>query len=387
MAVMEETSKKTKSEKVISVALLLVLLIALVGMGAWAMKIVSSHLKATSPSFARDKNAPIPVKIVRAESAPVSSNLVTQAVLVENQSLPVYPGFQAMVETVHVETGELVKQGQPLVSFYPDLIKAKLDLAESMVEIAEEENNAAQDNFEKVQALFRKKLVGQDELSKAALAAKQAKSSLLTNQYELQTAKSDYSQITINAPVGGVVTSVSAFANTTARTSSPLVTLSVTNPIYVEAKVAQRFYAELALGQAVVVSLDAFPEQTFSASILRIGSEVDEQSDALSVFARLDNPDLKLRPGMGGVASIKLLEQGQDPVRIPAIALLGSDGRNAFVFAVDESKTARLNEVTLTGYEQGYVGIRSGLKAGQDVVVVGQQALKDGDKVEVGDAL
>ena len=53
MAVMEETSKKTKSEKVISVALLLVLLIALVGMGAWAMKIVSSHLKATSPSFAR----------------------------------------------------------------------------------------------------------------------------------------------------------------------------------------------------------------------------------------------------------------------------------------------------------------------------------------------
>ena len=371
MAVMEETSKKTKSEKVISVALLLVLLIALVGMGAWAMKIVSSHLKATSPSFARDKNAPIPVKIVRAESAPVSSNLVTQAVLVENQSLPVYPGFQAMVETVHVETGELVKQGQPLVSFYPDLIKAKLDLAESMVEIAEEENNAAQDNFEKVQALFRKKLVGQDELSKAALAAKQAKSSLLTNQYELQTAKSDYSQITINAPVGGVVTSVSAFANTTARTSSPLVTLSVTNPIYVEAKVAQRFYAELALGQAVDVSLDAFPEQ----------------SDALSVFARLDNPDLKLRPGMGGVASIKLLEQGQDPVRIPAIALLGSDGRNAFVFAVDESKTARLNEVTLTGYEQGYVGIRSGLKAGQDVVVVGQQALKDGDKVEVGDAL
>ena len=57
------------------------------------------------------------------------------------------------------------------------------------------------------------------------------------------------------------------------------------------------------------------------------------------------------------------------------------------MFAVDESKTARLNEVTLTGYEQGYVGIRSGLKAGQDVVVVGQQALKDGDKVEVGDAL
>lgn len=386
MAGMED-KKKTKTESIISATLLLVLLVALVGMGAWAMKIVSSHLKATSPSFARDKNTPIPVKIVQAESVPVSSSLVTQAVLVENQSLPVYPGFQAMIETVHVETGELVKKGQPLVSFYPELIKAKLDLAASMVEIAEDENTAARENDEKVQSLFRKNLVGHDELAKAALAAKQAKSALLTSEYELQTAKADYSQVTIVAPVGGVVTSVTAFANTPARTTTPLVTLSVTNPIYVEAKVAQRFYADLALGQAVDVSLDAFPEQTFAASILRIGSEVDEQSDALSVYARLDNPDLTLRPGMGGVASIQLLEQAQDPVRIPAIALLGSNGRNAFVFAVDENKTARLSEVTLSGYEQGYVGIRSGIEAGQRVVVVGQQALKDGDKVEVGDAL
>lgn len=379
-------SANQKIEKRLSVALLVVLIVALVILGNWALNIISAHLSTTSASFARDNDKPIPVKVIEVEAAPVKATLVTQATLVENQELPIYPGSNAMVSEVRVQVGDLVKKGDVLVSFYEDQLKAKVELAKSVAEIAEEEYEEAQRNFSRVESLFAKNLVGKDEFTKATLAEKQAKSKLINNQYEVQKAEFEYSQVQLKAPVGGVVTAVSAFENTQVRMTMPIITLSVTNPIYVEAKVAQRYFGELSLGQPVSVSLDAFPERTITAEILRLGYEVDRISDTVSVYAKVDNPDLILRPGMGGIATIELASGSADTLRIPAIALLGSNGRSGFVFVVDKSQKAHLKEVSIIGYEQGYVGIRSGLNPRDRIVVVGQQALKEGDSVEMGNA-
>jgi hypothetical protein len=111
------------------------------------------------------------------------------------------------------------------------------------------------------------------------------------------------------------------------------------------------------------------------------------KSNMVSVYAKLDNPDLTLRPGMGGAANIELQASNNSGLRIPAITLLGSNGRDAYVFKVDNRNIARLTEVQIVGYEQGYVGIQTGLSAGDKVVVAGQQALLDGDKVEINSEL
>ncbi|PRO72253.1 hypothetical protein C6Y40_17515 [Alteromonas alba] len=379
-------SSNQKMEKRLSVTLLVVLIVALIILGNWALNIISAHLSTTNASYARENDKPIPVKVIEVEAAPVKATLVTQATLVENQELPIYPGSNAMVSEVRVQVGDLVKKGDVLVSFYEDQLKAKVELAKSVAEIAEEEYEEAQRNFTRVESLFAKNLVGKDEFTKATLAEKQAKSKLINNQYEVQKAEFEYSQVELKAPVGGVVTAVSAFENTQVRMTMPIITLSVTNPIYVEAKVAQRYFGELSLGQPVSVSLDAFPERTITAEILRLGYEVDRISDTVSVYAKVDNPDLILRPGMGGIATIELAGGSADTLRIPAIALLGSNGRSGFVFVIDEAEKAHLKEVSIIGYEQGYVGIRSGLSPRDRIVVVGQQALKDGDRVEMGNA-
>ncbi|MDG6099273.1 efflux RND transporter periplasmic adaptor subunit [Alteromonas sp. ZYF713] len=379
-------SSNQKMEKRLSVTLLVVLIVALLILGNWTLNIISAHLSTTNASYARENDKPIPVKVIEVEAAPVKATLVTQATLVENQELPIYPGSNAMVSEVRVQVGDLVKKGDVLVSFYEDQLKAKVELAKSVAEIAEEEYEEAQRNFTRVESLFAKNLVGKDEFTKATLAEKQAKSKLINNQYEVQKAEFEYSQVELKAPVGGVVTAVSAFENTQVRMTMPIVTLSVTNPIYVEAKVAQRYFGELSLGQPVSVSLDAFPERTITAEILRLGYEVDRISDTVSVYAKVDNPDLILRPGMGGIATIELAGGSADTLRIPAIALLGSNGRSGFVFVIDEAEKAHLKEVSIIGYEQGYVGIRSGLSPRDRIVVVGQQALKDGDRVEMGNA-
>lgn len=381
----ENGSSNKRFEKILSITLLVVLIGALVVLGNWAMNIIGSHLGATSASFARDNDKPIPVKVINVEAAPVKATIVTQAILVENQELPIYPSTNSLISSVRVEVGDFVKKGEVLLSFYEEQLKAKVDMAQSVAEIATEEYEEAQRNYTRVESLFAKNLVGKDELTKATLAEKQAKSKLVSVQYEVQKAEFEYSQVDLIAPVGGIVTAVSAFPNTLVRMNIPIVTLSVTNPIYMEAKVAQRYFSELSLGQPIQLSLDAFPDDQIDTEILRLGYEVDRVSDTVSVYAKLDNPNLTMRPGMGGIASIELSSGNEDSLRIPAIALLGSNGRSGFVFVVDKMATARLKEVSILGYEQGFVGIKSGLSVDDKVVVVGQQALKDGDKVEVGD--
>lgn len=376
--------KNIKSEKLVSIVLFALLIITLIIMGVWALNIVSAHLKSTSPSFARENNTPIPVKTVLVEERAVTASIITQAHLVENQELEIFPTSNSLVKEVPIEVGDLVNKGDVLISFHEQLLEAKVALAQAVSDISEEEYDDALRNYEKVKKLFSQKLVGQDELTKAALNEKLANSKFKTNQYNLLAAQFDFSQIELKAPVGGVVTAVSAFPNTLVRMNAPIIRLSVTNPIYLEAKVAQRYFSDLSLGQQITLTLDAFPEKTFSADILRLGYEVDQKSDTVSVYAKLDNPDLILRPGMGGAANIELTPNESGNLAIPAIALLGSNGRDAFVFLVDKNNIAHLTEVRTVGYEQGFVGIRSGLSVGDKVVVVGQQALKDGDKVEWG---
>lgn len=377
----------TKSQKILSISLLVILVIALVVMGFWAVNIVSAHLKSTNATFARDNNAPIPVVTALVEAKPVSANIVTQAILVENQLLPIYAATASLVQDVHVEVGSLVKKGQPLVTFRSELLKANVDLTKSLLDIAQEDYEDSLRSFAQIKDLFSNNLVGQDKFNRATLDEKQAKAKLANAQYALMKSQLNYSQVKLTAPVGGIVTTVSVFENTLARTNSPLMTISVTNPIYVEAKVAQRHFSELSPGQQVKVTLDAFTNQVFSAEVLRIGNEVDKKSNMVSVYAKLDNPDLALRPGMGGAANIELQAANNSGLRIPAITLLGSNGRDAYVFKVDNRKIARLTEVKIVGYEQGYVGIQTGLSAGDKVVVAGQQALVDGDKVEINSEL
>lgn len=370
--------------KKLNVILFIVLLAVSILASLWFFDIVRAHLEKSNSGFARKNHAPLPVRLLKVEIKPVSSTVVTQANLVEAQELPLYSISDAFVESVNVEVGSLVKKGDVLVVYKSDLIKEKMDLASSLLEIAKDEYAEAESNSKQIKDLYKRNVVAKDEFIKAALAEKKAKSKLINAQYDLVNAKLELSQVVLQAPSGGIITEVNVFADSVARKNTPVVTISVTSPIYVEAKVAQRYFSDLRLGQKLKLNLDALPNQSFDADLVRIGYEIDQKNNTLSVYAKLNNPDLTLRPGMAGVATLDLSADTSESIGVPAIALIGNNGRNAYVFKVDKFNIARLTPVDIAGYEKCYVGVKAGLKAGDKIVIVGQQALMDGDKVEVG---
>ena len=135
----------------------------------------------------------------------------------------------------------------------------------------------------------------------------------------------------------------------------------------------------------VLLTLDALPKEQFRAQIVRVDDYVDPQSRTAGVEAQLQNETTgnRLRPGMFGRAFIIEKEElGAFVVPLAALRKSRTDsGDNELALYVDgKIKVVKVK----TGIVQGVsVEIREGLKNGDQVVVFGGNALKDGDSAQL----
>jgi membrane fusion protein (multidrug efflux system) len=143
--------------------------------------------------------------------------------------------------------------------------------------------------------------------------------------------------------------------------------------------VPERELATLKAGLPVRLAVDALPGQTFEGTIDRVAPVVDAGSGTFRVVAAFEGGGV-LQPGMFGRIRIDY-DNRANALVVPRVALLEDEGDPA-VFVVREGKAARV-PVKL-GYTDGaWAEVRSGLRAGEQVVVAGKTALRDGTKVQL----
>jgi RND family efflux transporter MFP subunit len=126
------------------------------------------------------------------------------------------------------------------------------------------------------------------------------------------------------------------------------------------------------LGQSVTVRVSAYPDRTFSGKIFYIGDTVSDDTKTLCVRARINNPDLKLKPGMFAETNI-VIGKKQDALVVPREAILVEENQK-IVFVVEDADFHR--RFVTTGIETDkYVEITSGLSAEAVVVTSGHYQL------------
>ncbi|MDQ3510127.1 MAG: efflux RND transporter periplasmic adaptor subunit, partial [Pseudomonadota bacterium] len=147
--------------------------------------------------------------------------------------------------------------------------------------------------------------------------------------------------------------------------------------------VPERELATLKAGLPVQLQVDAMPGKTFSGAIDRVAPVVDSGSGTFRVVAAFDGGEQesgRLQPGMFGRVSFVYAQRGEGLV-VPRLALLDDEG-NPAVFQVRDGKVMRV-PVELGFLDGQWAEIRSGLVLGDQVVVAGKTALRDGSVVQV----
>ena len=278
-----------------------------------------------------------------------------------------------VVQALKVDVGATVKKGDPLVVIDSREVgadRARLQGARARVEVAEEN--------------YRRSV----ELDKEGIVAKK---SVLAAKQELDTAKGDYGALaaslsglggggggvggyTLKAPIAGVVTERSATIGKLVNSEQILYEIVDTSSVWAELDVPESEVARVAVGQEVVLTLDAVPGRELKGKIGYVAPSVDPHTRTVMARLGLPNPDGALRAQMFGQARIAV-EPDRPAVMIPRSAIQrAKDVQLAFVrLAEDQFETRRIK----LGINEGeLVEVTTGLKPGEDIVTTGSFLLK-----------
>ena len=151
-------------------------------------------------------------------------------------------------------------------------------------------------------------------------------------------------------------------------------------------RVPQTYFTRIDRGTDVELSLDALPDEKIPGRIKAIVPVKDPGARTFLVRVEAESDhSLPVTPGMSARASIRV-RTGRDAVVVPRDALLlYPDGRRT-VWVVDrgQGETMVHEQRVQTGLEfDGFVEIREGLETGVTVVTRGNEALQNGQAVEV----
>jgi cobalt-zinc-cadmium efflux system membrane fusion protein len=309
----------------------------------------------------------------------VSAQLVLPAILESDpaRTAVVLPALGGRVLQLKVALGERVVRGQVLALIdSPDLAQAYDD------------NDKAAESFK----LAKITLARQQEQSKIGTASDQdldqaksnfaqAEAEFLRTQAYLKVLgvapdiKPSSRVLTVTAPVGGSITTLAVTPGTIINDpTQSIMTIADLSTVWVTAMVPEKDVAAISKNQDADVSLDAYPGRVLHGKVLFVSDVIEPDSRRNKVRIAFANADHALKPNM--FATVTLLGAPRSRVVLPSSALLMNNDRTS-VFVAVAPWTFERRTVDLDLDEGTSVAIRSGVNAGDQVVIKGGLLLND----------
>lgn len=274
------------------------------------------------------------------------------------------------VKAIHFDSGHSVKAGQLLLE-----LDAATDEAELQGLLAEQK--LAQLRFDRASAMVAKKFLSQAELDQQHAELEQAVAAVNTKRTQIEKKR-------IHAPFAGELGMRQVDPGRYLEQGAAIVSLLRLDPIYLDFTLPERQLDQLAVGQQVNVTVQAYPGKTFLGTIQAVSPAIEQNTRALKVRASLGNKDKRLRPGMFAQVSI-VSDQVSQVLTLPDTAITYNPyGNSVYLVVQDENGlTVQSRQVETGQVREGRVEITSGLNAGDRVVSAGQVKLRNGVPVTI----
>lgn len=284
--------------------------------------------------------------------------VVGQFQLDERRQHSVTAKFEGYIERLFVNaTGQPVKRGQPLMEVYsPELVSAQ------------EEYLIAWDGRQSLRNGTEESLAGVGQLAEGALKRLRNWDISDAQLQRLQREGKATRTLTLYSPANGVVLEKIAVQGMRFMPGEPLFKIADLSAIWLLADVFEQDLALVRVGQAVKISVDAYPEKELAGKIAYIYPTVSPETRTAKVRVELANPGGMLRPDM--YASVQLVA-GHDKAQaltVPDSAVIDSGTRQVVLVQRAEG-LFEPRAVKLGMRSDGYAEVLQGLSEGESVVV------------------
>ena len=323
-------------------------------------KIVPGNTGATTVGIAVEATKVKPVRMAQGLTAVGS--------LRSDESVTIRPEVPGRISEIGFREGQRVAKGAMLIRFDTSVQRAELEQAAANLGLSKS-------RIERSRDLFNKGFI-------SAQARDEAESNFKVAQATYDLSQARLTKLEIKAPFSGIVGLRMVSIGDYVKDGQDIVNLEEIDPLKVDFRIPEIYLKQVAAGQSLQITLDAFPNQTFQGKVFAINPLVDTNGRSIVIRAMVKNTESRLRPGM--FARVRLLfSDERDAVAVPEQSLIPV-GDDQYLFKVVDGRAQRF-KVEIGQRREGQVEILQGLVAGDLVVTAGQLKLRDGTLVKIAD--
>jgi membrane fusion protein, multidrug efflux system len=309
----------------------------------------------------------VPVEVAPVTRGPISAFLSFNSTLETESIVDIYPQTAGQVETLLVEEGRVVKEGEPLLKIEDRELRVDVDESTATFE-------HLQQGFARIEELYGRTLINKQDFEDKRYQLEQAR-------LRLERARIRLDYATVRAPFAGIVSSREAQVGARVGVNTKLFSMVKLDDIVARIFVPGRYLPAVAENQPAVITSEFIPDRVFTGWVKRISPVIDPKSGTfrVTVGVRSERPN-DLPPGLF-VGVRVITDTRTDAVLLPKRAVV-YEGGERYVFAVVDDRAVKRRLVA--GFEDPQnIEAVSGFEIGTTVVVLGQNGLKDGSPVRM----
>lgn len=333
---------------------------------------------------AKDSVVKTVVETIAAEKGLLTTSLQLPGELVAFQQVDIYAKENSFVKKLYADVGSEVKTGQLLAIMDAPELNSQVAAAESRLKSQEALYIASKAGYDRL--LETSKTPGTIAPNDLDMALAKKNSDLA----QLQAAKAAYAAVAdtrnyleIRAPFSGVISArnvnTGAYVGPSGKGSeNPMFILQEQKKLRLVISAPEAFTGYLRENDTIHFTVNAFPNQKFSAQVRRLAGALDERLRSQRVEMDVENNNKKLLPGMIADVHISLSTRDSTFI-IPKTALVNSPER-VFVIRVVNSK-AEWVDVKKGREVNGKIEIFGNINTGDRLVKTASEEIRDGSRI------
>ena len=338
----------------------------------------------------------VSVKVAKVRLGDVEEKLGFVGSLMANASVMVAPKIVGRVEKLFVRVGDLVKEGQIVARLEKDELVEDLKEAEASLNVykatlkgKEAELSDLKRKLDRYKTLFEKNFIAREEVDTVETGALTAAAQVDLTKAQVAQMRSrlDNSRIRLKyaeviSPFAGYVGKRFVDRGALVNSSSPLVMIVDLSRVKVIVSVVERDYRKISPGQLSSIAVDAYPGKRFEGKVARMAPLLNPETRTGEVEIELPNPGAVLKPGM--FARVEIGVQRRRGVLLVPEGAQVKTARGYGLFKVQGNEPrAKLIAIKTGLSHKGWVEVEGPLKPGDQIVTLGSNLLRDGQRIRV----
>ena len=316
------------------------------------------------------------VRVINVEVSAIQTETFVEeirltSVAMASQDVMIEAEESGRILELYADRGDRVQRGAAIVKIDDAILRAQVDQSRAAAELAAQ-------TWDRRKRLFEEDQVGSEiAYLEARAVAEQTAATLVSLEERL-------SRTVVRAPFSGILDERHVDVGTMVGPGKTVGRIVDLDPIKVFAGVPERYARDVNVGAEALLRFEAIGDEVYTSWIRYVGATINPRSRTFPIEVELSNADGAIKPEMVSNMSI-IRQQVDEAIVVPQDALVRvEDGYVVFVVVERGGvKVAEVRNVELGPTRRNLVVVEEGLRVGEDLVIVGQKSVADGDRVNL----